>query len=117
MEVCSDDIDLLSECIQNIEEEDFLLGWMNEAQCNMLQQYGTGPDSVVCIDSTHGTNSYNFHLTTLMVLDINRQGFPVAFLYSKKLTEPTFGLFFQGIKSRSGIIACNTFMSDMAPQF
>ena len=36
--------------------------------------------SVICIDSTHGTNSYDFLLTTVMVLDSNRQGFPAVFI-------------------------------------
>ena len=68
---------------------------MDDAQCTMLKQHGSGGMSVVCIDSTHGTNAYNFHLTTVMVLDSNRQGFPAAFLYSNRLAEDTFQVFFR----------------------
>jgi hypothetical protein len=52
-----------------------------------------------------------------MVLDNNRQGFPAAFLYSNRITEETFKVFFQSLKAKCGQISCNAFMSDMAPQF
>lgn len=90
---------------------------MDGVQCTMLKNHGNGDMSVVCLDSTHGTDAYDFHLTTVMVLDSNRQGFPAAFLYSNKLTEETFSVFFRIIRSRCGVITCNCFMSDMAPQF
>src|SRR6218665_839283 len=90
---------------------------MDIAQCQMLQNHGNGSMSVICIDSTHGTNSYDFLLTTVMVLDSNRQGFPAVFLYSNRTTEETFQLLFQAIKAKCGSIKCETFMSDMAPQF
>ena len=46
---------------------DFLLGYMNSSQCEMLKKFGTKDLSVVYCDSTHGTNAYNFLLTTVMV--------------------------------------------------
>jgi MULE transposase domain len=94
-----------------------VLGMMDSAQCSLLKMYGNGDMSVVCTDSTHGTNGYEFLLITLMVLDNNRQGFPVAFLVSNRETENVLSLFFHSIKSRSGAVLCNSFMSDMAPQF
>ena len=96
--------------------EDFLLGYMDSAQCEMLRRFGTGDLSVVCVDSTHGTNIYHFLLTTVMILDNNRQGFPVAFLFSTRETECVLKLFFRAIRSQVGIISVNSFMSDMAPQ-
>ena len=102
--------------VDGYEETDFLLGWMDEGQCRMLKEYGGGERSVVCIDSTYGSKAYDFHLTTVMVLDGNRQGFPVAFLYSNRLTEATFCLFFLAMKSRSDVVSSSAFMSDMAPQ-
>ena len=44
--------------VNSCANDDFLLALMNDAQCQMLQQYGSGDLSVVCIDSTHGTNYY-----------------------------------------------------------
>jgi len=111
------------------EENDFLFGMMSTSQCQMLNTYGTGEASVICVDSTHTTNpkqtcfgtsmkrTHDFHLSTLMVLDSSSQGFPVAFLYSNRQTEATFILFLQAVRSRSGLVGCNTFMSDMTPQF
>ena len=95
---------------------DFLLGYMNSSQCEMLKKFGTKDLSVVCCDSTHGTNAYNFLLTTVMVLDSNREGFPVAFLFSNRESESVLALFFKAIKQQSGQIHCQSFMSDMAPQ-
>ena len=102
--------------VGTLNERDFVLAYMDEYQCEMLRLYGTGNMSVVCVDSTHGTNGYDFHLTTVMVLDSNRQGLPVAFLFSTKETEEVLELFFRAIRVRSGVIVTNSFMSDMAPQ-
>jgi len=112
------DFDILPPDVSTtLAKEDFVIVLMDSAQCEMLVKYGSGPMSVICCDSTHGTNGYDFSLTTVMVLDDNRQGFPVAFLYSTKITEETFMIMFEAMKSQCGVISCNTFMSDMAPQF
>ena len=63
-------------------DKNFLFGFMDNDQCNTMQRYRSGDMSVICVDSTHGTNGYDFHLATIMVLDVIRQGSPVAFLYS-----------------------------------
>ena len=102
--------------MDGILSNDFLLGYMNSSQCEMLKGFGTKDLSVVCCDSTHGTNAYNFLLTTVMVLDSNREGFPVAFLFSNRESESVLALFFKAIKQQSGQIHCQSFMSDMAPQ-
>ena len=90
---------------------------MDEAQCDMLRRFGNSPMSIECVDSTHGTDGYDFHLSKVMVLDDNRQSFPMVFLYSNRETEDIFQLFFQAIKVKAGDITCNTFTSDMTPQF
>ena len=97
-------------------QTDFLLGYMDAAQCEMLRQFGTGDLSVVCVDTVHGTNVYNFLLTTVMILDSNRQAFPVAFLFSTRETECVLKLFFRAIRARVGTISVNSFMSDMGAQ-
>jgi len=43
----------------------------------LLIKLGT---DVVHMDSTHGTNVYNFNLTTLLVLDEFGEGIPVAWM-------------------------------------
>ena len=99
------------------QQNDFLLAIMLSSSRDMLLKYGVGNKSVVCVDSTHGTNAYDIHLSTLMVLDSSRQGYPVAFLFSSRETEDTFQVFFDAVKAKCGCpVQTNTFMSDMAPQ-
>ena len=47
----------------------FVLVISTEGQRGMLEHYSS---NVVAIDSTHGTNDYDFQLTTLMIIDENR---------------------------------------------
>ncbi|XP_055944366.1 uncharacterized protein LOC129975328 [Argiope bruennichi] len=93
----------------DLEKEDFILGFMNEAQEELFKIYG---NEVLCIDSTHGTNKYNIQLTSLLIKDDNWEGFPVAFLWSNRQHETVFKYFFQKVKARVGDIKVNAFMSD-----
>ncbi len=49
-----------------LSSEAFVLALQTEFQ---LQQYRKYASTVLCIDSTHGTNAYNFKLITVMVAD------------------------------------------------
>ena len=71
----------------------------------------------VCVDSTHGTNQYDFKLTTLLVLDEFRAGQPVAWCLSTRETEEYMSKFFQLVKDTCGPVSPPWFMSDLAPQF
>lgn len=48
------------------EDGNIMLVIANDFQLNILEKFG---NDIVCIDSTHGTNIYDFHLTTLLVVD------------------------------------------------
>lgn len=48
---------------------------MNEAQEKLLDLYG---NRCIVIDSIHGTNEYDFQLTTILLHDDNYEGIPVA---------------------------------------
>ena len=50
-----------NEC-DNLCDNDFLLGLQTPLQRQILQTLGHG--KMICIDSTYGTNSYDFVLTT-----------------------------------------------------
>ena len=52
----------------------------------------------VAVDSTHGTNAYNFQLTTVMVIDDHGEGYPAAFCYSNRTDEVAMAVFFSTIK-------------------
>ncbi|XP_035231323.1 uncharacterized protein LOC118203176 [Stegodyphus dumicola] len=79
---------------QGVSRDDFLLGVMNGAQLRLLELNS----SCIMIDSTHGMNQYGFQLTSVLLNDDNHEGFPVAILYSSKITAQTFILFFQLLK-------------------
>ncbi|XP_055927953.1 uncharacterized protein LOC129959153 [Argiope bruennichi] len=93
----------------DLEKEDFILGFMNEALEELFKIYG---NEVLCIDSTHGTNKYNIQLTSLLIKDDNWEGFLVAFLWNNRQHETIFKYFFQKVKAWVLDIKVNAFMSD-----
>ncbi|XP_054280779.1 uncharacterized protein LOC128998596 [Macrosteles quadrilineatus] len=97
-----------------LQSQDFILGIMTKAQEEMLKKYG---GDVICMDSTHGTNAYNYEMTTLLVLDDMRQGFPCAFYFSNRNDHVGIKIFLQSIKNRIGCINTKILMADMAAVF
>ena len=61
--------------------EDFMLGFMCEEQQEILIECMDSPISVLCIDSTHGTNAYQIKLITLLTVNALGSGVPVAFFF------------------------------------
>jgi len=80
--------------------KDFILVLMNDVQVHMLQQYGHY--RVNCMDSTHGTNAYDFQLTTLLVIDDYGEGFPVAFCISSKVDTLAMEFFLEKVRTAIG---------------
>ena len=95
-------------------DKDFFIVVQTPLQKHMLQQFGSNG---VCCDSTHGTNAYDFSLTTLLVSDEFGKGFPVAWCLSNHEDFTTMLTFFYELKKNCGVIQSKFFMSDMAPQF
>lgn len=88
---------------------------MHPGQLEILQKFS---NDCICIDETHGLNSYNFELTTLLVLDEMREGFPCSFLFSNRSDENIMRIFFKEIREKIGRqIGPNVFMSDMAQYY
>lgn len=50
----------------NLPEESFILALQTDFQLKLYKQHAS---SIVCIDSTHGTNQYRFKLITVVVPD------------------------------------------------
>ena len=98
----------------NISENDFIIGLQTEFQRDMLKQFGS---STICIDTTHGTNIYDFTLLTLVVLDEYNEGIPVAWMISNRQDTLILVEFFKAVKERTGAISPQWFMSDDAEQF
>ena len=100
--------------MDNIGNIDFLLVLQTEFQRDMLKEFG---NNTVCIDSTHGTNQYDFKLITLLVIDEFNEGIPVAWAISNKEDTLTIIEILKGIKDRTCPLAPKWFMSDDAEQF
>ena len=58
-----------------LTDDTFLLGMQTEYQCDAMRYHGT---KVICMDSTDGTNVYDFSLVTIIVVDSYGEGLPVA---------------------------------------
>ncbi|KAJ8975913.1 hypothetical protein NQ317_007756 [Molorchus minor] len=89
---------------------------MNDGQLETLKKYG---NDCLCIDSTHGLNAYGFQLTTLMVLDDLRQGFPIMFVFSNRSDTYVMKVIFNTIKNVLGEekLSPRVFLTDMDDTF
>ncbi|XP_035205396.1 uncharacterized protein LOC118180399 [Stegodyphus dumicola] len=99
---------------QHLEISDFCIIIMTNVQKHMLLKFGS--DSI-CIDSTHGTNAYDFQLSTVLVIDEFNSGFPAAFCLSNRVNLGSMQKFFQCIRDKVGLLSVNCFMSDDAPVY
>jgi len=97
-----------------ITNDDFMLGYMDLEQQELFEMHGS---DIVMIGSTHGSNPNDIKLTTVMVVDDNCEGLPVAFLFSVSETEDTFIHFFSAIKLRLPCLAPRSFMTSDLPVF
>ena len=98
----------------HLDTDDFLLCLQTEFQLDMLKEFG---NRAICVDSTHGTNQYNFLLITLLIIDEFGEGIPIAFAISNRETQLSLKVFFQAVHNRSGDLAPGIFMSDDAIQY
>ena len=99
----------------NLSKEDFVLAIQTPLQADRMKRFSDG--RVVLVDSTHGTNSYDFTLITVVVIDELREGFPVGWCISNREDQFVLLNFFQASKSKAGTVSPRWFMSDLAEQF
>jgi len=90
------------------EKNDFLLGIQTQFQ-QMFVKYA---QKLVCVDATHGTNSYDFQLVTVLVIDNYDEGIPVACLISNKESADILR-----IRERCGDPKAEIFASDDAEAY
>ena len=98
----------------DLAKEDFLMVIKTPFQQEMLTKFA---DKGICCDSTHGTNGYDFPLTTIHVIDEFGQGIPVAFCLSNHEDFTSMVIFVREIRKRCGNINSKCFMSGMANQY
>ena len=96
------------------EDDDFIIVLQTEFQQQLLQKFG---NDGICVDTTHGTNMYDFLLTTVMVVDDFGTGQPVGWCMANHETFPFVKVFFDALIKNSGNFSPKWFMSDLAPQY
>lgn len=94
---------------KRLAKEDFILAIMTKQQLDMYQKFA---GRILCMDSTHKTNSYSFKLITLMVADEFRKGYPVAFCISNREDELAISLFLSSVKALSPETKVKVIMTD-----
>lgn len=97
-----------------LPNDDFLMVVQTPFQREMLMKLAKNG---ICCDSTHGTNGYDFLLTTIHVIDEFGEGLPVAWCLSSHEDFSSMVVFFSEIKKKCGAVESAFFMSDMANQF
>lgn len=98
-----------------LDDSDFMIILSTDYQRKHLTHY---LKDKVLIDSTHGTKSYDFQLTTLGSVDEAGVGVPVAFCVSNRVSEESMGHFFRVFRDKvCHIKSTKVFMSDMATDF
>lgn len=90
-------------------KEDFMIVIMTPYQKDVLVKYATDR---ICVDSTHGTTSHDFQLTTLLTIDEYGAGCPVAFCLSNRIDSVAMSNFFLSVKEKVGFISTKVLMSD-----
>ncbi|GBO07388.1 hypothetical protein AVEN_170438-1 [Araneus ventricosus] len=87
----------------------FALGFQTEHQRDMLV---SNSDKVLCIDSTHKTNQYDFYLINLIVPDNYGKGCPVAHFITNYLDINTMICLFSSLKVKIPGLNVNCIMTD-----
>ncbi|XP_068085177.1 uncharacterized protein [Anabrus simplex] len=98
-----------------LNTEDFLVVIMTPYQKMMLSKF---TNFKVLMDSTHGTNAYDFQLTTVMIVDEFGAGVPIAFCISNKTNQSAMKRFLVAVRDAVGHrVMCQVFMSDDYPAY
>ncbi|XP_037514529.1 uncharacterized protein LOC119390894 isoform X2 [Rhipicephalus sanguineus] len=101
--------DILDRLPENLlKEQDFMLAIMTAPQLELLRTLGTNR---VCVDSTRGTTAFNYQLVTVLCVDEFGAGFPVAYCISNRTDEKAMATFFASVRSKTGQIPADIFIT------
>lgn len=90
---------ILGETHARLEVRDFAVAFMNSTMEKKLRQFG----KIVCIDGTHGLTQYKeWELTTVLVKDETKAGFPVAFMISNRRDQVMQECFLHALREKLG---------------
>ncbi|KAJ1528131.1 hypothetical protein ONE63_008045 [Megalurothrips usitatus] len=90
----------------------FMFAFQTDRQLDLMRKHGS---KILIVDETHGTNHYKYQLLTVMVVDENRRGWPVAHLITSKSDGNTLKFFFQTLKSCCDDVPLNCVITDDDP--
>ena len=79
-----------------------------------MVKYGS---KIICMDSTHGTNMYQFLLITIMIIDEHGEGLPVAWAINNKEDTTMLVKYLTAVKGKTEKITPTVFMSYDADAF
>ena len=100
--------------MDDIGDEDFLLAIQTEFQHDIMQAFG---NNIICVDSTHETNMYDFFLITVLIADEFGEGTPVAWAISNREDGCILRHFSKNLHDRTKDLKSIVFMSDNAQQY
>ena len=100
-----------------LDENDFVLAYAQKDQTEVALELLKQQNSAVKSDGTHGLNTCDFLLHTLMTVDRSKKVFPFSFLISNKETYTVLKIWFTKLKQKFGQFDCEIFMSDDADQY
>ena len=95
--------------VDDLSKDDILIGIQTSFQRDMLKRFGT---EAVCMDSTNGTNMYDFFLITILILDDLGEGVPVGWIVCNWEDLAVIRQVLMKIKEKCGDIHTKIFMSD-----
>ena len=86
---------IFSDTTFNLAKNNFCLAIQTKLQ-QMFKKFAKS--HVVCIDSTHKTNGYDFPLITVLVADVFCEGYPVAWCISNREDKVVLIAFFEKLR-------------------
>lgn len=99
------------------EAKGLMIVLATDYQLKLMRERGNG--GTICMDSTHGTAGYDYHLTTIMVIDEFGFGVPVAFCISSGASTIEWKDFLLAVKGANNdeCISAQVLMTDNDPSF
>ena len=98
-----------------LKQDDFALVIQTPLQAEMLRC--CGDKKIVCLDATHGTNSYDFMLISVLVVDEYGEGFPASWCIANHENKVMLMNFFSHLKLHVGNIHPQWLKTDDAEQY
>nr|XP_037276048.1 uncharacterized protein LOC119168836 [Rhipicephalus microplus] len=97
-----------------LKERDFMLVIMTAPQLQLLRKFGI---NCVCVDSICGTTAFSYQLVTLLSVEEFGASFPVAYCITNRTDEKGMAIFFESVRSKTGRISVDIFITHDASSF